>query len=41
MTTTNISDLWGERQAAIAEFEVTDDEAPGRGDRLDALHRRG
>ena len=28
MTTTNISDLWRERQAAIAEFEVNDDEAP-------------
>ena len=40
MTTTNISDLWGERQAAIAEFEVTDNEDPVE-DRLDALHRRG
>ena len=31
MTTTNISDLWRERQAAIAEFEVNDDEDPVEG----------
>ena len=31
MTTTNISDLWRERQAAIAQCEVTDDEDPVEG----------
>ena len=31
MTTINISDLWRERQAAIAQFEVTDDEDPVEG----------
>ena len=31
MTTTNISGLWGERRAAIAEFEVNDDEDPVEG----------
>ena len=31
MTTINISDLWRERQAAIAQCEVTDDEDPVEG----------
>jgi hypothetical protein len=39
MTTTNISDPWRERRAAIAEFEVTDDEHPVM-DRLDATSPR-